>query len=162
MNICILIGTFIPDVAYRVMTENIALIKGAKVNLQFLADKLFEKKIINARHMNEVTDEFTGRSVAERTNKLLEFLMTSISVDGEDFGIFVEILEEEGTRRCARLAKKLMDAYNEKLIYAGVDRKVSIDKGKNKNNVTLAQLKLGVPVNIMCIISLFILLLMEF
>ena len=157
MNICILIGTFRPNAAYEVMTENIAVIKSHGIDLQFLADKLFEKKIINARMKSEVTDKLTGRSVAERTNKLLEFLMTSISVDGEDFGIFLEILEEEGTRRCARLAKKLMDAYNEKLIYAGVDRKVSIDKGKNKNNVTLTQLKLGFPVNIMCIISLFIL-----
>ena len=162
MNICILIGTFRSDVAHKVMTENIAVIKSHGIDLQFLADKLFEKKIINARMKSEVTDELTGHSVAERMDKLLEFLITCISVDGEDFGIFVEILKEEGTRRCARLAKKLMDVYNEKLIYAGVDRKVSIDKGKNKNNFTLAQLKLGVPVNIMCIISLFILLLMEF
>ena len=41
--------------------------------------------------------------------------MTSISVDGEDFGIFLELLKEEGTKRCEKLAKKLMDAYSEKL-----------------------------------------------
>ena len=115
MNICILIGTFRSDVAYKVMTENIAVIKSHGIDLQFLADKLFEKKIINARQKKEVTDELTGRSVPERTNKLLEFLMTSISVDGEDFGIFLELLKEEGTKRCDKLAKKLMDAYSEKL-----------------------------------------------
>ena len=97
------------------MTENIAVIKSQEIDLQFLADKLFEKEIINARQKKEVTDELTGHSVAERTNKLLEFLMTSISVDREDFGIFLEILKEEGTKRCEKLAKKLMDAYNEKL-----------------------------------------------
>ena len=95
--------------------ENITLIKSYKIDLQFLVDKLFEKKIINARQKSEVIDELTGRSVAERMNKLLEFLMTSISVDGEDFGIFLEILKEEGTKRCEKLAKKLMDAYSEKL-----------------------------------------------
>ena len=115
MNICILIGTFRPDVAYRVMTQNITLIKSYKIDLQYLADKLFEKKIINTRQKSEVTDGLTGRSANERMNKLLEFLMTSISVDGEDFGIFLEILKEEGTKRCEKLAKKLMDAYNEKL-----------------------------------------------
>ena len=97
------------------MAENITLIKSYRIDVQFLADKLFEKKIINARQKNEVTDEFAGRSVPERTDKLLKFLMTSISVDEEDFGIFLEILKEEGTKRCEKLAKKLMDAYNEKL-----------------------------------------------
>ena len=115
MNISILIGTFRSDVAYEVMTENIAVIKSHGIDLQFLADKLFEKKIINARQKSKVTDELTGRSVAERTNKLFEILMTSISVDGEDFGIFLELLKEEGTKRCEKLAKKLMDAYSEKL-----------------------------------------------
>ena len=39
------------------MTENIALIKDAKVNLQFLAEKLLEKEIIDASEKGEVTDE---------------------------------------------------------------------------------------------------------
>ena len=112
MNICILIGS---DAPYRVMTENITLIKSYRIDLQYLADKLFEKKIINTRQKSEVTDGLTRSSADERMNKLLEFLMTSISVDEEDFGIFLEILKEEGTKRCEKLAKKLMDAYNEKL-----------------------------------------------
>ena len=112
MNICILIGTFRSDVAYQVMKENIAVIKSHGIDLQFLADKLFGERIINDRQRKEVTDELTGRSVAERTNKLFEILMASISVDGEDFGIFLELLEKEGTKRCEKLAKKLMDAYN--------------------------------------------------
>ena len=97
------------------MTENIAVIKSHGIDLQFLADKLFEKEIINGRQKKEVTDELTARSVPERMNKLLELLMTSISVDGEDFGIFLEILKEEGTKKCKKLAKKLMDDYSEKL-----------------------------------------------
>ena len=97
------------------MTENIVEIKSHGIDLQFLADKLFEKEIINTRQKKEVTDELTTRSAAERMNKLLELLMTSISVNGEDFGIFVEILKEEGTKKCKKLAKKLRDSYNEKL-----------------------------------------------
>ena len=115
-EICTLIGgTFRSDLASRVMTENITLIKSYRIDLQYLADKLFEKKIINARQKSEVTDGLIRSSADERLDKLLEFLMTSISVDGEDFGIFLETLKEEGTKRCEKLAKKLMDAYNEKL-----------------------------------------------
>ena len=69
MNICILIGTFRPEVAYRVMTENIALIKDTKVNLQFLADKLLEKEIIDASEKGEVTDEHSGRTADQRMDK---------------------------------------------------------------------------------------------
>ena len=97
------------------MMENITLIKSYRIDLQFLVDKLFEKKIINARQKSEVTDGLTGISADERMNKLLELLMTSISVDEEDFDIFLEILKEEGTKRCEKLAQKLMDAYNAKL-----------------------------------------------
>ena len=97
------------------MTENIAVIKSHGIDLQFLADKLFEKEIINERQKKEATDELIGRSIAERMNKLFEILMTSINVNGEDFGIFLQILNEEGTRRCKNLANNLMDAYNEKL-----------------------------------------------
>ena len=96
------------------MMENITLIKSYRIDLQFLVDKLFEK-IINARQKSEVTDGLTGISADERMNKLLELLMTSISVDEEDFDIFLEILKEEGTKRCEKLAQKLMDAYNAKL-----------------------------------------------
>ena len=95
------------------MTKNIALIKNHGIELQFLADKLFEKEIINTKQKKKVTDELTRCSVDERMNGLFEILMTSISVDGEDFGIFLEILREEGTKKCKKLAKKLMDAYNE-------------------------------------------------
>ena len=114
MNICILIGTFIPDVAYRVMTENIALIKSAKVDLQFLVDKLLEKKIIDKSEKGEVTDEHSGRTADQRMNKLLEFLTASIRLDGEDFGIFLDILKGQDNKRYTNLAKKLLNVYKEK------------------------------------------------
>ena len=115
MNICILIGTFRPDVAYKVMTENIALIKGAKVNLQFLAHKLLEKKIIDESEKGEVTDEHSGRTADQRMDKLLDLLTASIRLDGEDFGVFLNILKDQDNKRYTNLAKKLLNVYKEKL-----------------------------------------------
>ena len=115
MNNCILIGTFRPEVAYKVMTENIALIKDAKVNLQFLADKLLEKKIIDASEKGEVIDENSGRKVDQRMDKLLEFLTASIRLDGEDFGVFLDILKDQNNKRYTNLAKRLMNVYKEKM-----------------------------------------------
>ena len=111
----ILIDTFRPDVASKVMTENIALIKDVKVNLQFLADKLLEKEIIDVSEKGEVTDEHSGRTVDQRMDKLLEFLTASIRLDGEDFGVFLDILKDQNNKRYTNLAKRLMNVYKEKM-----------------------------------------------
>ena len=111
----IIIGAFRSDVAYKVMTENIALIKGAKVDLHFLADKLLEKKIIDASERGAVTDEHCGRAADQRMDKLLELLTAAIGLDGEDFGIFLNILKDQDNKRYTNLAKKLLNVYKEKL-----------------------------------------------
>ena len=97
------------------MTENLSLIKRVKVNHQFVADKLLEKKIINARERDEVTDKQTGCTVDERMDRLLELITASISMKGEEFGIFLEILKEEDTSRSIGLANKLKELYNGKI-----------------------------------------------
>ena len=97
------------------MTENIALIKSAKVDLQFLADKLLEKEIIDASERGAVTDEHSGRTADQRMDKLLELLTASIILDGEDFGIFLNILKDQNNKRYTNLAKKLLNVYKEKL-----------------------------------------------
>ena len=98
------------------MTENIELIKSTKVNLRFLADKLLEKKIIDANEKGEVTDEHSGRTTDERMGKLLELLTASINLDGQDFGIFLNILKaEQNNKRCVNLAEKLLNEYKKKL-----------------------------------------------
>ena len=97
------------------MTENLSLIKRAKVNHQFVADKLLEKKIINASERDEVTDKQTGCTVDGRIDRLLELITASISVNGEEFGIFLEILREEDTSRSIGLANKLKELYNGKI-----------------------------------------------
>ena len=161
MNICILIGTLRPNVAYEVMTENISLIKSSGIDLIFLADKLLEKKIINERKKKAVTDRLTGLTENERMDELIHILMKSIEVKGKEvFDIFLEILKKEDTRLSLRLAKKLSDAYNAKIdgvnkqVSAKIDdadKQVSINEGKNKTiMLPSARVKFGVPVNTMC------------
>ena len=138
MNICILIGTYRPDVAHEVMTENISLIKSSGMGLIFLADKLFESKIINERQKKAVTDRFTGHTKDERMDELLHILMASIKVEGKVFGIFLEILKKYDTIPSLSLAKKLSDAYNEvDGLIDDVDKQVSINEGKKNKTIML-------------------------
>ena len=117
------------------MMESISLIKDAKVDLQYLADKLLEKKIIDARERGAVTDEHSGRT-DQRMDKLLELLTASIRLDGEDFGIFLDILKDQDNKRYINLAKKLMNVYIEKI--GNVDKRVSINEGKNTKILLLS------------------------
>ena len=94
------------------MTENIVLIKEIQIDLHFLADKLLEKNIINGRERSQVTDEHCGLTADQRLHKLLNIIIGTIRVDGEVFGIFLDILREEGTRRTIKLADKLIEKYN--------------------------------------------------
>ena len=106
----ILIGTFRSDVAYRVMTECTGMIK-EKVDLYPLIDKLVEKRMISETEKNQVTDQSCGLTADQRMDRLLSFVKASIKEDGEDFGLFVEIIKQENTRRADRLAQTLLDTY---------------------------------------------------
>ena len=110
----LLIGTYRPDVAHEVMTENMTLIKSSGIDHVFLADKLLEKKIINERKKKAVTDRFIGRTEDEKMDELLHTLMTAIKVEGKAFGIFLEILKEEDTLASISLADKLLAEYKTK------------------------------------------------
>ena len=104
MNICILIGTFRPDVAYKVMTEfTPQIIEYRAIGLRILADKLVAKKIINSTLRREVTDESTGRPHDERMRELLDIVTASIQGDRSIFGDFLKILSEEETRIAEKL-----------------------------------------------------------
>ena len=51
------------------------------------------RRIINARERDKVTDKQGGCTVDERMDRL-ELITASISINGEEFGIFLEILRE--------------------------------------------------------------------
>ena len=109
MNICVL-GTFRPDVASKVMTECTGMIK-ERVGLYPLIDKLVENRMINETEKDQVTDQSCGLTADQRMDKLLGFVKASIKEEGEDFGLFIEIIKQENTRRADRLAQTLLDTY---------------------------------------------------
>ena len=112
----ILIGTFRSDVAYKVMTECTGMIK-EKVGLYPLIDKLVEKRMISETEKNQVTDQSCNLTADQRMDKLLGFVKASIKEDKdcEDFGLFIELIKQEDTRKADRLAQTLLDTYYNRL-----------------------------------------------
>ncbi|XP_011405977.2 PREDICTED: uncharacterized protein LOC105313890 [Amphimedon queenslandica] len=104
-------GTFRSDIAHRVMTECTGMIK-ERLDLNTLIDKLLEKRMINERERNKALDERCGLTANQRMDELLSLVKASIREDGEDFGLFLEIIKQENTRRADRLAQTLLDNYN--------------------------------------------------
>ena len=105
------IGSFRSDVAYNVMTKCTKMLK-EDLSLDSLIDKLVEKRMINDSEKRQVLDEHCGLTTDQRMEKVLNFVKASIRRDGEDFGLFIEIIKEEDTRRADRVIKKLLDTYN--------------------------------------------------
>ena len=93
------------------ITKNVFLIKECGIDLQSLVDKLLKHEIINPREKRKIIDGYTRQTEGERMNELLHIISSSIKMDGEVFGIFIDILREEGTRRTKSLANKLMEIY---------------------------------------------------
>ena len=108
---CAYIGTYRSDIAHGVMTECTSSIKDCGIDLHFLVDKLLEHEIINEREKRKIIDGYTRQTEGERMDELLHIISSSIKMDGEVFGIFVDILRKEGTRRTKSLANKLMEIY---------------------------------------------------
>ena len=91
------------------MTECTGMLK--KLRLNSLLDKLVENRMINDDEKDEVTDQSCNLTTDQRMDKLLGFVKDSIKEDGEDFGLFIEIIKQENTRRADRLAQTLLDTY---------------------------------------------------
>ena len=113
MNICILIGTFRSDAAYRVMTECTSQLK-RRIDLYSLAEKLLEKKIINAKQKSKAT-ELSGRTTDQRMDELLDIVKESIEVEGKVFGYILEILKDEDTILTRKLYDDMMNRYRKYL-----------------------------------------------
>ena len=91
------------------MTECTGMIK--KLRLNSLVDKLVQNRMINEDEKAEVIDQSCNLTTDQRMDKLLGFIKDSIQEDGEDFGLFIEIIKQENTRRADRLAQTLLDTY---------------------------------------------------
>ena len=114
MNICILIGTFRSEAAYRVMTECTRMIKEG-VCLHPLINMLLEKRIINETDKSQIIDRSCNLSDDERMDKLLNFVKASVRGDVEDFNLFIQIIKQVNTRQADRLAQNLNDTYKKLL-----------------------------------------------
>ena len=92
------------------MTECTGMIK-EMLDLNTLVDKLLEKRIINERQKNQITDEHCGLTADQRMDKLLSLVKASIQVNGQVFHLFVEIIKQENTIITDSLAQTLLDNY---------------------------------------------------
>ena len=92
------------------MTECTGMIK-KRLDLNTLVDKLLEKRIINERQKNQITDQHCGLTADQRMDKLLSLVKASIEVDGQVFQLFVEIIKQENTIITDSLAQTLLDKY---------------------------------------------------
>ena len=94
------------------MTECTGMIKERlDLNTCTLVDKLLEKRIINEKQKNHITDQHCGLTADQRMDKLLSLVKASIEVDGQVFQLFIEIIKQENTIITDRLAQTLLDNY---------------------------------------------------
>ena len=64
-------------------------IKTYRIDLYSLAEKLLEKKIINAKQKSRATDELSGHTTDQRMYELLVIVKESIEVEGKVFGYII-------------------------------------------------------------------------
>ena len=96
------------------MTECTGMIKEI-LDLNTLVDKLLEKRIINERQKNHITDQHCGLTADQRMDKLLSLVKACIQVNGQVFHLFVEIIKHENTIITDSLVQTLLDNYKELL-----------------------------------------------
>ena len=92
------------------MTECTGTIK-ERVGLYPLIDRLVEKRMISDTEKGQIIDTSTGLTANQRMDELLSLVKASVREDGEDFGLFLEIIKQENTRRADRLAQTLLNNY---------------------------------------------------
>ena len=95
------------------MMESTSLIKESQISLTTLANKLLEKKVINAEQKTEVMDEKCGLTIDERKEKLLKVLADTIKVIGKPFEYMIKILKDEDTLLADNAAETLLKKYTD-------------------------------------------------
>ena len=108
----ILIGPFKSDMACKAITACTEMIKNG-LSLDSLVDKLVEKRIMKNKEKRDILDKYSGLTADQRMDKVLDIIKESIEEDGNDFGLFIEIIRKEDTKRADSIAAKLLDTYNE-------------------------------------------------
>lgn len=99
--------------AHKVLTENTLLIKDSQISLEYLADKMLERRVINDVQKGDIMDRMTGQFTRERIGKLLDILKVAVNADVSLFDWFVQVLREYKTVLTVKLAEKLEDRHKE-------------------------------------------------
>ena len=134
-NFISLIGTctYRSDIARRVMKECRSTPLMRKIDLHILADNLLEHRFINASEKKQITGE---KTVSEGMDKLLDIMISSsrsLSVSGEVFHIFLDLLKGRGTKRTNQLADQLLQKYESSLFDYDAKKQAQFDGGKSFN-----------------------------
>ena len=80
------------------------------LDVDSLLDKSVEKRMINDEEKKRILGE---SNCDKKMEKFLYKIKPSIKVDGNDFGLFIEIIKDENTRRADKLIKILLEKYTE-------------------------------------------------
>ena len=104
---------FKSDIAHKVLTENISTLVKTDIQLEYLANKMLEKRIINDDEKREVIDTRTGLSTDQRRDLLVDKLRATVKSDGSVFGWFIQVLKDYNTVLSVNTADKLMVRYDE-------------------------------------------------
>lgn len=105
-------------VAHEVFKANISLIKQAEIDLSYLADKMWERRIISHGEKSRIIDKSQGDTDEQSLmDDLLHILKNAMFRDGSVFHWFAQLLEGYKTRETAKLSEKLMKEYKEIVYY---------------------------------------------
>ena len=103
-------STVDPELADKVLRSNTVLINKSAIDVSDLAESLFEKDIVNEKEKKEAANKLW--SDEERLSKLMDIVRATVSLNGEVFTEFLEILSK-GKRSEKDLADKLKKCYDE-------------------------------------------------
>ena len=101
-----------PEIACKVLSENISTIMKAQIDLSDVLEKLSAKDIINDAEKKEIMDSKNTLNINDRWRKLLDLVQATIRLDEEAFQIFLNVIKDGGTRRAQKLADKLYKVIN--------------------------------------------------
>ena len=113
-SLLILTTIFDVDIACKVLVDNTQkIMEYFAEDYCEIADKLLQRKVINEREKNVITDRKTGLNTYERMEELLKRVKKSVKLNVSVFSSFVQILQEKGTSAAEKFAEELVKEYKQ-------------------------------------------------
>ena len=99
------------DRAYEVLRVNITTINSAAIDVQSLANRLFQHRIISEKEKKNASNRQISRE--DRLDKLMDTVRATVRGNGHVFVQFIDILREAGTVAETDLANRLETYYHQ-------------------------------------------------